>query len=175
MPSTVSYFRCKLFARIIKILLHTNKYNDSFRYVAIISGISLGDPQYDPMPLQLFVDLVTGQLGSLKDQTFYSKVVRLIVAGDSLSKHTRDSTSAKQAKYLTTKTKAASISAAQELDDVLTQLVSCIFVDLMPGRFDPASFSLPQQPLHRCIFPQVSVKLPFINNASRVSFRSYCG
>ena len=175
MPNTVSYFRCKLFAHIIKILLHTNKYNDSFRYVAIISGISLGDPQYDPMPLQLFVDLVTGQLGSLKDQTFYSKVVRLIVAGDSLSKHTRDSTSAKQAKYLTTKTKAASISAAQELDDVLTQLVSCIFVDLMPGQFDPASFSLPQQPLHRCIFPQVSVKLPFINNASRISFRSYCG
>lgn len=108
------------------------------------------------MPLQLFVDLVTGQLGSLKDQTFYSKVVRLIVAGDSLSKHTRDSTTAKQAKYLTTKTKAASISAAQELDDVLTQLVSCIFVDLMPGQYDPASFSLPQQPLHRCIFPQVS-------------------
>ena len=124
--------------------------------MAIISGISLGDPQYDPMPLQLFVDLVTGQLGSLKDQTFYSKVVRLIVAGDSLSKHTRDSTTAKQAKYLTTKTKAASISAAQELDDVLTQLVSCIFVDLMPGQYDPASFSLPQQPLHRCIFPQVS-------------------
>ena len=126
-----------------------------FRYVAIISGISLGDPSYDPMPLQLLVDLITGQIGSLKDQTFYSKVVRLIVAGDSLSKHTRDTASAKQAKYLSTKVKAASITAAQELDDVLTQLVSCIFVDLMPGQYDPASFALPQQPLHRCIFPQV--------------------
>ena len=108
------------------------------------------------MPLQLLVDLITGQIGSLKDQTFYSKVVRLIVAGDSLSANTRDTASSKQAKYLSTKIKAASISAAQELDDVLTQLVSCIFVDLMPGQYDPASFALPQQPLHRCIFPQVT-------------------
>ena len=64
--------------------------------MAIISGISLGHPSFDPMPLQLFVDLITGQLGSLKDQSFYSKVVRLIIAGDSLSKNTRDSASAKQ-------------------------------------------------------------------------------
>ena len=59
---------------------------------------------------------------------------------------------------------AASIEAAQDLDDVLTQLVSCIFVDLMPGEFDPANFSLPQQPLHRCIFPQVCHNYFFIYN-----------
>ena len=73
------------------------------RYVAIVSGISIGDPNYDPMPLQLFVDLVTGQLGSMKDQTFYSKVARLIIAGNSLSKNTRDTQSVKQAKYLSKK------------------------------------------------------------------------
>jgi len=73
------------------------------KYVAIMSGISLGDANFDPMHLQLFVDLITGQLGSLKDQTFYSKVVRLIIAGNSLSQVTQDKTSVKQAKYISDK------------------------------------------------------------------------
>ena len=29
-------------------------------------------------------------------------------------------------------------------------------VVLMPGEYDPANFTLPQQPLHRCMFPQTS-------------------
>ncbi|TDH13382.1 hypothetical protein EPR50_G00056930 [Perca flavescens] len=30
-------------------------------------------------------------------------------------------------------------------------------VDVMPGQFDPTNYTLPQQPLHRCMFPLASV------------------
>ena len=35
----------------------------------------------------------------------------------------------------------------------LTELASGVPVDVMPGACDPASAALPQQPLHRCLFP----------------------
>lgn len=35
----------------------------------------------------------------------------------------------------------------------VTELSACMPVDLMPGATDPASRSLPQQPLHHCLFP----------------------
>ena len=41
-----------------------------------------------------------------------------------------------------------------ELDDLLVQLTGSINTDLMPGANDPATAVLPQQPLHRCMFPQ---------------------
>ena len=41
------------------------------------------------MNLQLLVDLITGQLGTVEEQEKFSKVVRVIVAGDSLSSKTQ--------------------------------------------------------------------------------------
>ena len=38
-------------------------------------------------------------------------------------------------------------------------------VDVMPGEFDPANFTLPQQPLHSCMFPQ-SMVYPTLNCVS---------
>lgn len=39
------------------------------------------------------------------------------------------------------------------MDMALTELASGVPVDVMPGASDPASAALPQQPLHRCLFP----------------------
>ncbi len=33
---------------------------------------------------------------------------------------------------------------------------SCVPVDLMPGSHDPTNFQLPQQPMHKCMFPKAS-------------------
>ena len=30
---------------------------------------------------------------------------------------------------------------------------SCVPVDIMPGEYDPTNQFLPQQPLHKCMFP----------------------
>ncbi|KDO70923.1 hypothetical protein CISIN_1g0136322mg, partial [Citrus sinensis] len=41
----------------------------------------------------------------------------------------------------------------KELDILLTQIAAGVPLDIMPGPNDPANFSLPQQPLNRCLFP----------------------
>lgn len=35
----------------------------------------------------------------------------------------------------------------------LSELAAAVPVDIMPGAGDPANYTLPQQPLHRCLFP----------------------
>jgi DNA polymerase delta subunit 2 len=35
----------------------------------------------------------------------------------------------------------------------LAELAAAVPVDVMPGAGDPANYTLPQQPLHRCLFP----------------------
>ncbi|KAF6086601.1 DNA polymerase delta 2, accessory subunit [Phyllostomus discolor] len=39
------------------------------------------------------------------------------------------------------------------LDEILLQLSASVPVDVMPGEFDPTNYTLPQQPLHPCMFP----------------------
>ena len=41
----------------------------------------------------------------------------------------------------------------REVDMAITELAGAMPVDIMPGASDPASRSLPQQPLHHCLFP----------------------
>lgn len=60
------------------------------RYVALLSGLDLGSKKDNLFDLQLMVDLVTGQLGDEDQQDATSKVVRVIIAGNSLSEETQD-------------------------------------------------------------------------------------
>ena len=60
------------------------------RYVAILSGLDLGKANDDQLALQLLVDLLTGQLGDECQQKETAKIVRVIIAGNSLSKDTQD-------------------------------------------------------------------------------------
>lgn len=65
------------------------------RYVALISGIRVGDVNQNPLAFQLFVDYVMGNLGSIDEIEFACKqlkkgtemtasISRLIIAGNSL-------------------------------------------------------------------------------------------
>merc|ERR1712203_1058042 len=79
---------------------------------------------------------------------------RLVIAGDSLSDLTREKGEQNKALYLTAGNAAGSIAAVRQLDDLLVQAALTMSVDLMPGPQDPATCVLPQQPLHRLMFPQ---------------------
>ncbi|XP_029649963.1 DNA polymerase delta subunit 2 [Octopus sinensis] len=124
------------------------------RYVAILSGLEIGSKEEKQFEMQMALDLITGKLGSIYQQEDSSQIVRVIVAGNSLSKDTQDKDSISKAKYLTRNTAARSVDAMKSLDDVLLQLVTNVDVDLMPGQYDPANYSIPQQPLHYCMFPK---------------------
>ena len=42
------------------------------------------------------------------------------------------------------------------LDELMLRLCSSVPVDVMAGSTDPTDFTLPQQPLGRCMFPRSS-------------------
>ncbi|XP_051183494.1 DNA polymerase delta small subunit [Lolium perenne] len=122
------------------------------KYVVFVSGLSVGSSTFNPLQFQLLIDHITGHLGDENEQTVASKIVRVVVAGNSVHIAPR---------YLNGQTVAAKdqpriAEPIKELDIMLTQLVSSLPVDIMPGCNDPANFSLPQQPLHRCLFSGAS-------------------
>jgi len=59
------------------------------RYVAFLSGLDIGDHNEDLMALQLMVDLLTGQLGDEGQQKATANIVRVVIAGNSLSQETQ--------------------------------------------------------------------------------------
>ncbi|OCT90030.1 DNA polymerase delta subunit 2 isoform X1 [Xenopus laevis] len=125
------------------------------RFVLLTSGLGLGGGSGDSlMGLQLLLDLVTGQAGAEEDQGCAARISRVILAGNLLSENTQGKDSLNKAKYLSKKTQAASVEAVKMLDEILLQMSGSVSVDVMPGAFDPTNYILPQQPLHRCMFPQ---------------------
>ncbi|ESO89002.1 hypothetical protein LOTGIDRAFT_106607 [Lottia gigantea] len=135
------------------------------RYIVLVSGLEMGGKQEKLFQSQLLVDLITGQLGDEGQQESTASIVRVILAGNSLSKSTQDKESLNKAKYLTKKITAASVDAIKSLDDILVQLASCVDVDIMAGEYDPSNYTLPQQQLHRCMFPQANT-YPTLHNVT---------
>lgn len=130
----------------------------SDRFVLLASGLGLGSSHADSMlGLQLLIDMVTGQLGDQGEQKGAANISRVLLAGNLLSQSTQDKDASTKPKYLTKKTQAGSVEAIRLLDELLLQLVASLPVDVMPGQNDPTNFTLPQQPLHRCMFPLSSL------------------
>ncbi|KAM5172834.1 DNA polymerase delta subunit 2 isoform 1-T2 [Mantella aurantiaca] len=130
---------------------------DEDRYVLLTSGLGLGGASGDSsLGLQLLLDLVTGQAGAEEEQGCAARISRVILAGNLLSENTQNKDSLNKAKYLSKKTQAASVEAVKMLDEILLQLSGSVSVDVMPGAYDPTNYVLPQQPLHRCMFPQAA-------------------
>ncbi|XP_033095506.1 DNA polymerase delta subunit 2-like [Anneissia japonica] len=145
------------------------------RFVLLASGLGVGQAGQHLMNLQMMVDMVTGNLGDVNDQKMTANIVRIIIAGNSLSVKNQDKGAMTMAKYLTRNTSPISSAAVKNLDDILAQLVSSIPVDVMPGEQDPANFTLPQQPLHRCMFPRAKVysSLNLVTNPYEASIGSF--
>lgn len=126
------------------------------RYVLLASGFNLGPGTEDLMPLEICIDVLSGQLGLEEEQNFASSISRMIIAGNLLGAETRDKQKHAKAKYISKNLLAGTIEGVQELDRLLVRLASTMHVDVMPGEFDPVGHALPQQPLHRCILPLAS-------------------
>ncbi|XP_067128721.1 DNA polymerase delta subunit 2 [Centruroides vittatus] len=123
------------------------------KYIVLISGLGLCETSNILLPLQMLVDTVAGFLGEEYEQERAAKIVRFIIAGNFLSENTKDAEFFTKVKYTTRKCKPAGLDGVKILDDMLAQLCSSIEVDIMPGEFDPANHLMPQQPLHKCLFP----------------------
>ncbi|KFP84172.1 DNA polymerase delta subunit 2, partial [Acanthisitta chloris] len=127
------------------------------RFVLLVSGLGLGSGSGETLlSTQLLLDVVGGHLGAEGHQRAAALIARVLLAGNLLSHHTQGRDTINKAKYLTKKTQAASVEAVKMLDEILLQLCSSVDVDVMPGEFDPTNYTLPQQPLHRCMLPLAS-------------------
>ncbi|KAK9768073.1 DNA polymerase delta small subunit Cdc1 [Basidiobolus ranarum] len=121
------------------------------KYVALISGLNIGEDKASSLSLELLKDHLCGQLGSIQEQNFSSHIVRVIFVGNSLAKLQREEVENKAK----TKIQGQSIfdgKPVKELDMFLEEICESLTVDLMPGAHDPANAILPQQPMHFAFF-----------------------
>ncbi|XP_022982949.1 DNA polymerase delta small subunit [Cucurbita maxima] len=119
------------------------------KYVVFVSGLSIGSSCSNPLQFQLLVDHITGHLGDEKEQGIAAQVVHVVIAGNSVE----IPRGLLNGQHLSAKDQTKLTEPLKELDILLNQLAAGLSVDIMPGPSDPANFSLPQQPLHRCLFP----------------------
>ncbi|KAL3533941.1 hypothetical protein ACH5RR_007462 [Cinchona calisaya] len=122
------------------------------KYVILVSGLGVGSSSSNPLQFQLLVDHITGHLGDAKEQSIAAKIVQVIIAGNSVE----IPCGLLNGQNLSSKDQSRLSEPIKELDILLTQIAAGVPVDIMPGPNDPANFSLPQQPLHRCLFPGAS-------------------
>ena len=115
------------------------------KFVALVSGLNIGEEKQDPLSLQLFVDYITGALGNSDGMAH--KITRTVVVGNVIKDV------AEVPIHDDKKEASKNINHLKEADMFLTQLASSMPLDIMPGPNDPCNVSMPQQPFHRCLLP----------------------
>ena len=140
--------------------------------IAFVSGLGITGSSGDTLALELLADYLLGYTGTSNEDENAppnaSAITRLIIAGNSLGANVTTAAAATEnsaSKKSGTKkygydASTYNASPITQLDSFLAELLPSIPVTLMPGETDPANFSLPQQGIHRAMFPQA---------------RAYCG
>lgn len=142
--------------------------------IAFISGLDITGSSSDTLALELLTDYLLGYTGFAegdKDDadnptpTNANRISRLVIAGSCLgSSEVAEAAAAaaegpsapkkKQTKKYGYDASAYNPSPITHLDAFLAELLPSIPITLMPGENDPANYSLPQQGIHRAMFPR---------------------
>lgn len=124
------------------------------QYVVLVSGLNVGRNK-NPLGVQILVEYLSGRLGDEKEQEFVSKVSRVIIAGNLMAppQGNADEPENSADKKLMISSQAESL---REVDRLLAQLLGNIHVDIIPGESDASNYAIPQQALHKCMFPHSS-------------------
>ncbi|KAJ5675630.1 hypothetical protein N7462_008527 [Penicillium macrosclerotiorum] len=147
----------------------TDKTGEGKGKIAFVSGLGITGTSSDTLTLELLTDYLLGYTGVSGSEgnspsSSASRISRLIIAGNSLGASVTteavpgDSETAAKKKLAPKKygydASAYNASPITQLDNFLAEILPSIPVTLMPGEKDPANFSLPQQGIHRAMFPQ---------------------
>ncbi|KAK2748325.1 hypothetical protein FQN57_000983 [Myotisia sp. PD_48] len=131
--------------------------------IAFISGLDITGTSGDTLKLSLLTDFILGYNGGTKDDpTSSSRISRLVIAGNSLGPapsedETIESRVRPKAKKYGYDASAYNPSLITLLDTFLAVILQSIPVTLMPGETDPANLTLPQQQIHRAMFPRSKI------------------
>lgn len=110
--------------------------------LVIVSGLDLPN-NHKSLEISLFFEWLCGMAGNATVQKDSTSIVRLIVAGNTISDNGNQQ-SASNGEMLKT------------VDEFLSNLATCCAITLMPGEHDPTNIMLPQRPLHPCLLPKSS-------------------
>lgn len=125
--------------------------------VAIVSGLSFsGSDASSAVELDLLLEFLLGEALSASAQSELSQVNRLIIAGNSISGNEIRTVADEDKKNKKYGYDASSYNAipSQLFDDFLAEILPSLPVTLLPGPFDPANTSYPQQSIHPAMFPK---------------------
>nr|ACO10833.1 DNA polymerase subunit delta-2 [Caligus rogercresseyi] len=111
-------------------------------YIAFLSNIRIspGNPSRCLELLQLAIDWISGFEGCPKDQERNASIERLIIAGGLIQSGV---------------SQEETFESVRLLENALLQLVKSLKVDILPEE-SLSNASLPQQPLHKCLFPRAA-------------------
>lgn len=137
------------------------------KYVIFVSGLSIGGSSCNPLQYQLLVDHITGHLGDEKEQSIAAQIVQVVIAGNSVELPR----GLLNGQNLASKDQSTLSEPIKEMDILLTQIAAGLPIDIMPGLNDPSNFALPQQPLHRCLFPGSATYNTFRSSPNPHSFQ----
>lgn len=130
--------------------------------LVFISGLDLANAENMPLSVDLFQQWLFGNLELATVNDIDPKnVVRVIIAGNSIR-----ASPAKQQKNMSSLTLRTfdtkdMLNSLKLLDEIVSTLAQSVYVDLMPGEFDPSNHMLPQQPFHHCMFTKSAVHRSF--------------
>lgn len=112
------------------------------------------------MPLELFQQWLYGNLDGVgqNQDSEAASVVRVVIAGNSV----RTNMEKRQRSNMIRQPESMeTLRAVKAIDDILSNWMKSVQVDLMPGEFDPSNFMLPQQPMHHCMLPKCALSKAF--------------
>ncbi|KAF5376562.1 hypothetical protein D9757_008276 [Collybiopsis confluens] len=132
-------------------------------WIGAISGLNIGSPSPSDGQIQMLVEYLTGEEGSLNDQISASRVSRLIILGCSMApmlitgkgEADAEGDSKKSRKFGydgTTFSSHPTVTFSGHLLDIGRAMP----IHLLPGESDPSAVILPQQPFPRAMFGAIS-------------------
>lgn len=136
---------------------------DDSPLVVFISGLDLANTDNAALSVDLFQQWLYGNLECPSPSGSFDpmKVVRVIIAGNSIRASPPKQQKNMSSLTLRTFDTKDMLSSLKLLDDIVSNLSQSVNVDLMPGEFDPSNHMLPQQPFHHCMFPKSATNRAF--------------
>uniref|UniRef100_A0A915AL58 DNA polymerase delta small subunit n=2 Tax=Parascaris TaxID=6254 RepID=A0A915AL58_PARUN len=138
------------------------------KYLMFISGLSFSGESDKDAERLFSLDLLQKWIGGYlplcdKERSLVENIVRLVVAGESvaITDQGREFTTA--ARYVIKNEECPNVECAAHMDKFLAKISSLLEVDVMPGLGDPATHLMPQQPIHRAVFPNASYHGKMLN------------
>lgn len=128
--------------------------------IAFVSGLEISGVEADGMLLSMLSEYLLGESMDESEQDGAANISRLVIAGNSIAPEITsnqpvgvdDRRKPIERKYGYDATTYNPAPTAH-LDNFISELLPTLPVMIMPGESDPATYGLPQQPIHPAMFP----------------------